>query len=132
MHRVRGPPPPGSRRIARKRKHLNVTNNQLGKKSVNAECDMLNCVYTNVDCLPNKFDEIKMITENPPMIIGLTEIKPKKFRYSFNVNEFNIGSYNLYICNVENNVGRRVILYTHKPLTFLSLSPKQKFKNQCG
>ena len=96
---------------------------------INNVQDTLRCFYTNVDSLPNKFDEFEtIIKENLPLVCGVTEIKPKNNRYSLNVNEFNLDGYNVHSCNVDNDVGRGVILYTHKSLNVVPFEPKVRFQ----
>ena len=93
--------------------------------------DTMRCIYTNVDSLPNKFDEFKnFVNETFPLVCGVTEIKPKNSRYSLNVNEFNLDGYNVHSCNVDNDVGRGVILYTHKSLNVIPF--ELGFKSQFG
>ena len=62
------------------------------------------------------------------MIRGVTEVKPKNFRYSLNPSESNIEGYNVHSCNIENELGRGVILYTHKSLDVVPFEPKVKFQ----
>lgn len=53
------------------------------------------------------------------MIIGITEVKPKNYVYGMNPNEFNldsIGDYDLFPLNIDNRIGRGMILYIHQTL----------------
>lgn len=45
-----------------------------------------------------------------------------------NANEFNIDGYNLQSCNIENDTGRGVILYTHVSQDVTPLTPKTQFQ----
>ena len=55
-----------------------------------------NILYSNVDGLINKKDELMSIIEkDQPKIIALSEIKPKR-QYDFNIAEYNIPGYNIY------------------------------------
>ena len=69
--------------------------------------------YSNVDGLLNKKDELMSIIEkDQPMIIALTEIKPKR-QYDFNIAEYNIPGYTLF---VNNKIKRGVAIYAHVSL----------------
>ena len=80
----------------------------------------LSCFYTNADQFRNKFNEFqtKMINYEPK-IIGITEMKPKNSVYKLNPAEFSIdseGNYNQFSVNIDNDIGRGMILYGHKSL----------------
>ena len=80
----------------------------------------LNCFYTNADQFRNKFKEFQTrIIYYEPKIIGITEVKPKKSAHKLNPAEFSIdseGNYNQFSVNIENDIGRGMILYGHKSL----------------
>ena len=66
--------------------------------------------YSNVDGLLNKKDElISIIEKDQPIIIALSEIKPKR-QYDFNIAEYNIPGYTLF---VNNKIKRGVTIYAH-------------------
>jgi len=83
------------------------------------------CIYTNVDCLPNKIQELKCfinLPEKVPDIIALTEIKYKN-KWHVNTAELNIDGYNLFSNNLwEQNRG--IIIYVKQ-----DLNCKQVFLN---
>ena len=83
------------------------------------------CIYTNVDCLPNKLQELKCfikLSEKVPHIIALTEIKYKN-KWHVNTAELNIDGYNLFSNNLwEQNRG--IIIYVKQ-----DLNCKQVFLN---
>lgn len=50
----------------------------------------LSCFYTNADQFRNKFAEFQTrISTCQPMLIGVTEVKPKNSTYKLNPAEFN-------------------------------------------
>ena len=67
-------------------------------------------MYSNVDGLLNKKDELMSIIEkDQPMIIAFTEIKLKR-QYDFNIAEYNIPGYTLF---VNKKIKRGVAIYAH-------------------
>ena len=75
-------------------------------------------MYCNIDGLLNKKDELMSIIEkDQPMIIALTAIKPK-MQYDFNIAEYNIPGYTLF---VSNQIKRGVAIYA-KFMTYLFCS----------
>ena len=65
----------------------NTSNNNIPKKKQKTETPFklkgIPCLYTNTDCLTNKMEELKLIirdSTHTPMIIGITEVKPKNFK----------------------------------------------------
>ena len=70
-------------------------------------------MYSNVDGLLNKKDELmSIIDKDQPMITALTEMKPKR-QYDFNKTEYNIPGYTLF---VNNKIKRGVTIYAHVSL----------------
>ena len=70
-------------------------------------------LYSSVDGLLNKKDElISIIEKDQPMIIALSEIRPKR-QYDFNIAVYNIPGYALF---VDNKVKRGVAIYAHVTL----------------
>ena len=64
---------------------------------------------------------MSIIENDQPMIIALTEIKPKR-QYDFNIAEYNIPGYTLF---VNSKIKRGVAIYAHVSLnaqTFNSLN----------
>ena len=55
---------------------------------------------------------MSIIEKDQPMIIALTEIKPKR-QYDFNIAEYNIPGYALF---VSNKIKRGVAIYAHVSL----------------
>ena len=51
------------------------------------------------------------------MVIGITEVKPKNSKNILNPAEFNLewtNEYNMFYTNIDNNIGRGLILYVDK------------------
>ena len=77
--------------------------------------DFMSCLYTNADCLINKMSELKLHVKNSkPKIIGITEVKPKHFRYNLQNCELAIENYEMFSSNISNNIGRGASLYIHE------------------
>ena len=67
-------------------------------------------MYSNVDGLLSKKDElISIIKKDQPIVIALNETKPKR-QYDFNIAEYNIPGYTLF---VNNKINRGVAIYAH-------------------
>ena len=62
------------------------------------------------------------------MIIGIAEVKPKHFRYSPTAASYNIDGYDKYYKNIENNIGRGVMLYIHKSLNSSEVTIKENYE----
>ena len=75
----------------------------------------MNCVlYSSIDGVLNKTVELIIIIEkDQPIIIALSEIKPKR-QYDFNIAEYNIPGYTLF---VNNKIKRGVAIYAHVSLS---------------
>ena len=70
-------------------------------------------MYSNVDgLLDKKYELISIIEKDQPMIIALSEIKPKR-QYDFNIAAYNIPGYTLF---VNNKIRRGVAIYAHVSL----------------
>lgn len=75
----------------------------------------LSCMYTNIDSLLNKRIELNaLVNYHKPDIIALTEIKPKRCRYSIEPCEIEIDGYDLF--HNLNSPGRGVAIYTTKSI----------------
>lgn len=60
----------------------------------------------------NKLSELKMsVINHKPDIIGVTEVKPKNFRYNIADSEISLDGYELFGTNIQNKIGRGVVLY---------------------
>ena len=80
----------------------------------------LSCFYTNADMLKNKLSELFVrVNSFAPDLIGITEVKPKKIKYSMEPAEFLLDTdmdYDMFYRNIDNFIGRGMILYTKKSL----------------
>ena len=68
----------------------------------------------------NKRTKFKILldTLNPiPHIVAITEVKPKNISRKLSISEFNIEGYNVYGCNLENDIGRGILLYVNKGMS---------------
>ena len=63
-----------------------------------------------------------------PLIIGITEVKPKNNRYPVQEAEYQLEGYNLWQVNIENQIGRGIIIYTHKSLIAKQLELTTKYE----
>ena len=62
-------------------------------------------------------EELRLYAKNNiPKIIGITEVKPKNFRYSIQNCELAIEHYEMYSVNLNNEDGRGVSLYIHESI----------------
>jgi len=78
---------------------------------------LLRCVYTNVDCLTNKLDELKSrLTSLQPDIVAITdsEVFPKHFLNAIPQESLQITGYDLYCSDFSS--GRGVCLYCNSSL----------------
>lgn len=88
--------------------------------------DFMSCLYTNADCLTNKMPELKLHVKNSkPKIIGITEVKPKHFRYNLQNCELAIENYEMLS---SNNVGRGASLYIHESIQAVQVDFNSKFE----
>ncbi len=91
------------------------------------------CLYTNADCFPNKLAEFRdrVHTLDPqPLIIAITEVKPKLARYTVTEAELQLRDYDLFSCNLDTAEGRGIVMYTHSSLRATLEQPEGNFKEQ--
>jgi exonuclease III len=111
----------GSERIKSKPKQKKKSNTNVN--TVNN----LSCLYTNVDCLTNKMDELNVyIKEKNYDIIGITEVKPKNHRYDLKIGEIQIEGYTMFTCNIENKNGRGICIYIKDNYNVQEYIPAEK------
>ncbi len=77
--------------------------------------DGLRCLYSNVDCLPNKMEELRARISTPdyPHVIALTEVNPKRCRYPVTQAEISLAGYNLHTAGLDTEGDRGLAVYTH-------------------
>ena len=72
--------------------------------------DRLSRFYTNADQFRNKFSEFQIrIRDSKPLVIGITEVKPKNSLYKYSPAEFTMDwcdGYNMFSLNIDNDIGR--------------------------
>jgi exonuclease III len=74
-----------------------------------------------------------LIRNHKPTIVGITEVKPKNFRYDIEDAEIALDGYDMFGCSLHNKTGRGCAIYVKKTmyrLTLLNLAVN--FRNLCG
>ena len=81
----------------------------------------LKVLYSNVDCLTNKMNDIKLlIFENHKIsLILLTEINAKNFKYSFSENELKLPGYKLYSKNIGIKNRSGIVVYVNDTINVI-------------
>ncbi len=99
-------------------KELNQPRKQVNQRKI-AKQDYtgkpLKCMYTNADSLKNKFNEFTVrILAYDPDIICVNEVKPKYMKGNLTEAEFSLKEegYNMFPLNIDNNIGRGMLVYT--------------------
>ncbi len=91
----------------------------------------LRCLYTNADTLKNKMTEFRCrLKQYKPHIIGINEVKPKNSRYKQKESEFkvdDVGDYDIFSQNIDNDQGRGMLLYIHKHLDAKEVKMETEF-----
>lgn len=86
-------------------------------------------MYTNADQLTNKLTEFNIrIDQVKPDIIGVTEVKPKYCRFKPNIAEFSLDGYYTLGKNIENNIGRGMLIYIKNSLKCDIVDMKTNFE----
>ena len=90
-------------------------------------------MYTNADQFWRKFPEFTVwIIDEQPMLIGITEVKPKNSMEKLFPAEFSIdhiGEYDSpFHRNIATNIGRGILLYAHKSLGAKEVEMKTDFQ----
>ena len=93
--------------------------------------DKLKCIYTNADSLSNKMVELKTIVQiERPQLIAITEVKPKNYS-DISVVDFLIKGYELHPLNIDNRVGRGILLYVHNSLKVNDVELLVEYDESC-
>ena len=72
----------------------------------------LRCIYTNIDSITNKIDELEhVIGIHKAHVVLVNEVKPKNSRYIMSKEELTIEGFTAYGRNLDNKVGRGIIIY---------------------
>lgn len=89
------------------------------------------CWYTNADSLLNKLSELKArlgSANRKPDIISIVEVKPKLARYKIAESELQLKGYNMTAVNLENDIGRGIVVYTRRSMKVNSLTVETQFQ----
>ena len=82
-------------------------------------------MYTNADSLKNKIHELEVrVRDKDPMIIGITEVKPKNCKYDMNESEYTLddsGNYNIFSKNLNNKSSRGLVMYVKNNLKAMEI-----------
>jgi hypothetical protein len=65
------------------------------------------------------------------MIIGITEVKAKNQVYRCNISEYSMewcDNYDIFSVNIDNDIGRGMILYVHKSLAAVEVKMETIFQ----
>ena len=80
----------------------------------------------------NKHFELQLRTKNfAPMVIGISEVKPKHSKYEIFINEYNldeVNNYDMFTKNLDNSIGRGLILYIRKAMLAKEVCFQTKFE----
>ena len=91
------------------------------------------CLYTNADCLSNKIEELRNIVKNSkPLIIAVTETKPKHQRYTLTPAELAIEKYEMFYTPLDSTEGRGCMMYIHRDLNPTEASFETKVQPKLG
>ena len=99
-------------------KHMFVNRSENKMKPLKRslhKLEVLNCIHIIQmhDCLANKMTELRLFARNnKPAVVGITEVKPKNFRYDLRDAEIALEGYDMFgcTCNLHNKIGRGVAL----------------------
>ena len=99
------------------KKHRSQKNSKV--KLDNYTGKPLKCMYTNADSLKNKLNEFTVrVSDYNPDIICVNEVKPKHMKDKLTESEFSLNDigYNMFPLNIDNNIGRGMLVYTKSTL----------------
>ena len=114
------------------RRILETVNNTVNNKAQFYSKQQLKCLYTNADTLTNKMVELRVRSgEIDADIIMITEVKPKNQRYKVTEAELKLPGYDLYTTNIDNELGRGIVIYIRKNICTSPPSIKTKFSESC-
>ena len=83
----------------------------------------------NVDSLPNKFTELctRLDHDVNPDIIVISEVKPKSHWYPMTEADFKLDGQATFKCNIDNKVGRGMIIYTKPDIDASQITSTSEF-----
>ena len=93
-----------------------IGRNNMRNNKYNRKCEKLKCLYSNVDSLSNKMEELKLnIKMQIPDVVIITEVLPKSYETKPTTESININGYELYTNIAEDDI-RGVALYVKSEL----------------
>ena len=92
-------------------------------------------LFTNADQLTSsKMAELQAkVKEEKPLIIAVSEVKPKNPKKEYTIEDFAISGYSLHSINLGKDFGRGIVVYTHNSLdkSITQISMDQPFEEIC-
>ena len=116
--------------------NLGTAKDQINKHDIIlADRHNLEVLYSNVDCLTNKMNDLKLLIfesqKNKPDIIMLTEINAKYYKYSLSENELKLPGYKLYSKNIGVKNRRGIVVYVKDNINVIEcINMDTKFEEQ--
>ena len=87
------------------------------------------CMYTSSDTLDNKLCEFQSVVNlHKPLIIGITEAKPKHCRYQPSIASYSLKGYKLFNRNIQSSADRGVLLYICESLVVSEVNLYEDFE----
>ena len=95
----------------------------------------INILFTNADILTKeKMSELqqRIITEKP-MVIAISEVKPKNISKKLMIQDYAIPGYTLHPKNLDNESGRGIAVYTHESIdkSVIEIQVESTFEEAC-
>ena len=104
------------------------------KRLVPTEIPTIKVMFTNADQLTSskKTEMVEFITREKPMIIAVSEVKPKKAAER-DLLDYTIPDYSLHPVNLESSTGRGIAVYTHTSIdkSTVQIEPEILFEEVC-
>ena len=94
----------------------------------------IKCLYTHVDQFNNKFNELQIrVNDYKPHIhvIGVTDVEPKNSRSLSKPGKYNMewcNEYSMLSVNLQNDIGRGMIIYIHNSLKAEKITMSTQFQ----
>ena len=98
----------------------NYESEKKGKSNYEHGKKQLKIWYTNTDVFTkNKLDELSSrIADEFPDVICIAEVKPKNFKRTWSLVEYNIVGYNTQALNIVPETGRGMLLFIKKDIKY--------------
>ena len=115
----------------RKNPSTRATFNNRRKPPMQSNLPVIPVLFTNADQLTSskKIELQNYIEKEKPLIIGVSEVKPKNAKERVQP-DYEIPGYSLHPVNLEQEVGRGVAVYTHKSIekSVVQITSHEKFE----